>query len=198
MLRRQQQDQAAAIPQRQQIRQEQEQPQVRALAVHIGEHPAQRIRQLLPLQPRQHPRVGAQGIAEEAGGPGRLQPLAVAGLRFLHSPGQIHRPAAGAVGEFQQAPAVVDQLQTVPQAGEGGVLQPGGLVRRMGLRLWGEERCWWWLTCGGGWSARAAGCGHSHCQRPVDLLESTGRTNLKRGVWLRSCAYGCTPLTREP
>lgn len=137
MLGRQQQDQAAAITQRQQIRQEQEQPQVGALAVHIAQHPVQRIGQFLPRQPRQHARVGAQGIAEKAGGPGRLQPLAVAGLRLLHAPRQVHRTATGAVGEFQQAPAVKHQLEAVSQAPEGGVFQPGEMVGSLGLMCWG-------------------------------------------------------------
>ena len=136
MLGRQLQDQAAAIPQGEQVGQEQEHPQVGALAIHIGGHTAQRVGQLLPGQARQHPGVGAQGIAVEAGGPGGLQPLEVAGLGLLDAAGEIHRPAAGAVGELQQGPAVVDQLQAVPQAREGGVFQPGGLSRGLGLRRW--------------------------------------------------------------
>jgi hypothetical protein len=91
---------------------------------------AQRVGQLLPGQAGQHPGVGAQGIAVEACGAGCLEPLEVAGFGFFYTAGQIQRPAAGAVREFQQGPAVVDQLQAVSQAGEGGVFQPGGLGRR--------------------------------------------------------------------
>ena len=134
MLGRQLQDQAAAIAQGEQVCQEQEHPQVSALTIHIGGHPGQRIRQLLPGQPRQHPGVGAQGIAVEAGGAGRFQSLEIAGLGLLDAAGQIDRPAAGAVRELQQGPAVIDQLQAVPQAAEGGVFQPGRLGR--GVRLW--------------------------------------------------------------
>ena len=136
MLGRQLQDQAAAIAKGEQVGQEQEYPQVRALTIHIGGHMAQGVGQLLPGQSRQHPGVGAQGIAVEAGGAGCLQSLDVAGLGFLDAAGQIQRPAAGAVGEFEQAPAVVDQLQAVPQAREGGVFHPGGLGRGLGLRNW--------------------------------------------------------------
>ena len=129
MLGRQLQDQTAAIAQGEQIGQEQEHPQVGALAVHVGGHAGQGVGELLPAQPGQHPGVGAQGIAVEAGGPGGFQTLEVAGLGLLDATGQVHRPAAGAVGELQQGPAVVDQLQALPQAGEGGVFQPGGLIR---------------------------------------------------------------------
>ena len=129
MLGRQLQDQAAAIPQGEQVGQEQEHPQVGALAIYVGGHPGQRVRELLPGQPGQHPRVGAEGIAVEAGGASGLQPLEVAGLGLFDAAGEIHRPSAGAVRELQQGPAVVDQLQAVPQAGEGGVFQPGGLGR---------------------------------------------------------------------
>ncbi len=110
MLGRQLQDQAAAIPQGEQVGQEQEHPQVGALAIYIGRHSGQGVGQLLPGQPRQHPRVGAQRIAVEACWPGRFQPLAVAGLGLLDAAGEIDRPAAGAVRELQQGPAVVDQL----------------------------------------------------------------------------------------
>ena len=136
MLGRQLQDQAAAIAQGEQVRQEQEHPQIRALAVHVGGHPGQGVGQLVPAQSRQHPRVGAQGIAVEARGAGRFQPLEVAGLGLLDAAGEVHRTAAGAVGELQQGPAVVDQLETVPQAREGGVFQPGGLVKQAGLAGW--------------------------------------------------------------
>ena len=144
MLGRQLQDQAAAIPQGEQVGQEQEHPQVRALAVHIGGHPGQRVGQLLPSQARQHPRVGAQGIAVEARWPGCFEPLEIAGLGLLDAAGEVHRPAAGPVRQLQQGPAVVDQLQAVPQAREGGVLQPGGLGRGWSLRRW-----WGGETAGG-------------------------------------------------
>ena len=136
MLGRQLQDQAAAIPQGEQVGQEQEHSQVGALAVHIGGHSSQRVGQLVPAQARQHPRVGAQSIAVEACRPRRLQPLEVTGLGLLDATGEIHRPAACAVGELQQGPAVVDQLQAIPQAGEGGVFQPGGLGSLQ--RRWGS------------------------------------------------------------
>lgn len=124
MLGGQLQDQAAAIAQGEQVRQEQEHPEVRSLAIHVGGHPGQGIGQLLPGQPRQHPGIGAQGIAVETGRPGRFQPLEVAGLGLLDATGQIHRPAAGAVRQLQQGPAVVDELQAVAEAREGGVFQP--------------------------------------------------------------------------
>jgi hypothetical protein len=154
VLGRQLQDQAAAIPQGEQVGQEQEHPQVGALAVHIGGHPGQGVGQLVQGQPRQHPGVGAQGVAVEANGPGCLQPLEVAGLGLLDAPGEIDRPAAGAVGEFQQGPAVVDQLKPVSKAREGGVFKPGRLSRSLRLRRWGGEG-----AAGGGWPA-AAGGGH--------------------------------------
>jgi hypothetical protein len=50
-----------------------------------------------------------------------FQPLEVAGLGFPDAAEQINRPAAGAVRQLQQGPAVVDELQAIPQAGEGGV-----------------------------------------------------------------------------
>lgn len=89
----------------------------------------------MPGQPRQHPRVGAQGIAVEAGGAGGIEALAVAGLGLLDAAGKVHRPAAGAVRQLQQGPAVVDQLQAVPQARKCGVFQPGGLVGGLLWRL---------------------------------------------------------------
>ena len=154
MLGRQLQDQAAAVPQGEQVRQEQEHAQVGALAVHIRGHPGERVGQLLPGQARQHSGVGAQSIAVETCGPGGFQALEVAGLGLLDAPGQIDRPAGGAVRELQQGPAVVDQLQAVPQAGEGGVFQPGGLSRGLGLRLgWGG-------SAAGGGCPVAAGGGH--------------------------------------
>ena len=95
---------------------------------------AQRIRQLLPAQARKHPRVCAQGIAVEAGGASRFQSLEIAGLRFFYAAGEIQRPAAGAVREFEQGPAVVDQLQSIPQTRKGGVFKPGRLGRDLELR----------------------------------------------------------------
>jgi hypothetical protein len=152
VLGRQLQNQAAAIPQGEQVRQEQEHPQVGALAVHIRGHPGQGVGDLLPGQPRQHARVGAECIAVEAGRPGGFQPLDVAGLGFLDAAGEVHRPAAGAVREFEQSPAVADQLQAVPQAREGGVFQPGELVTRVRLGRGGGTA--------GGRCTRAAGGGH--------------------------------------
>lgn len=154
MLGRQLQDQAAAIAQGEQVSQEEEHPQVGALAVHISGHPGQGVGQLLPGQPRQHPRVGAQSIAVEAGGASCLQPLDVAGLGLLDAAGEIDRPAAGAVGELQQGPAVVDQLQAIPETRKGGVFKPGRLGRGLELRArWGAR------SADGGW-ASAAGGGH--------------------------------------
>ena len=154
MLGRQLQDQAAAVPQGEQVGQEQEHPQVGALTIDISGYPGQGIGQLLPGQARQHPRIGTQGIAVEAGGSGCFQPLEVAGLRFLDAAGQIHRPAVGAVGKLQQGPAVVHQLQAVPQATEGGVFEPGGLSRGLGLPRW------WGGGAAGGRCPAAAGGEH--------------------------------------
>ena len=150
MLGRQLQDQAAPIAQGEQVSQEQEHPQVGALAIDISSHPAQGVGQLLPGQARKHPGVGAQGIAVEAGGPGCFQSLEIAGLGFFYAAGEIQRPAAGAVRELQQGPAVVDQLQAIPQAGEGGVLQPGGLGRQ----------CRWRSETAGCGCLAAVGGGH--------------------------------------
>ena len=133
MLGRQLQDQTAPIPQGEQVRQEQEHPQVGSLAIHIGGHPGQGVGQLLPGQARQHPRVGAQGIAVEAGGAGCFQTLEVAGLGLLDAGREIDRPAAGAIGELQQGPAVEDQLKADAEAREGGVLKPRRA--RKGVRL---------------------------------------------------------------
>ena len=47
--------------------------------------------------------------------------------------------AAGAVGEIQQGPAVVEQLQAIPQNAQGGVLQPGGSIGPWRL-ISGEEK----------------------------------------------------------
>ena len=169
MLGRQLQDQAASIPQGEQVGQEQVHPQVGALAVHIGGHAGHRVGQLLPGKPRQHPRVGAEGIAIEAGGAGGLQSLEVAGLGLLDAAGEIDRPAADAVWELQQGPAVVDQLETVSQAGEGGVLQPGGLSRGLGLRLWRGEG-----DIGGGCPAAA---GSRHWLLLVVIALASGRND---------------------
>lgn len=68
-----------------------------ALAIHIDGHAGQGVGQLLPGQPRQHPGVGAQGIAVEAGGASCLALLEAAGLELLDAPVQIDRPTAGAV-----------------------------------------------------------------------------------------------------
>ncbi|MFN9999632.1 MAG: hypothetical protein ACK559_00750 [bacterium] len=65
---RQLQDQAAAIPQGEQVGQEQEHPLLSAPAIHLGGHSGQGVGQVLPGQPREHPGVGAQGVAVEAGG----------------------------------------------------------------------------------------------------------------------------------
>ena len=154
MLGRQLQDQAAAIAQGEQVGQEQEHSQVGALAVHISGHMAQGVGQLLPAQARQHPRVGAQSIAEEAGGASCLQPLDVAGLGLLDAAGEIDRPAAGAVGELQQGPAVVDQLQAIPETRKGGVFKPGRLGRGLSLRRW------WRGGAAGGSCPAAVGGGH--------------------------------------
>ena len=111
-------------------------PELNALSSPQARHAAQRVGQFLPGQPRQHPRVGAQGIAVEACGAGCLEPLEVAGFGFFYTAGQIQRPAAGAVRELQQGPAVVDQLEAIPQAGEGGMFKPGGLGSLQ--RRWGS------------------------------------------------------------
>ena len=150
MLGRQLQDQAPAIAEGEQVGQEQEDPQVSALAIDIGGHMAQGVGQLLPGQAREHPGVGAQGVAVEAGGTGGLQPLEITGLGFFYAAGEIQRPAAGAVREFEQGPAVVDQLQAVSQAGEGGVFQPGGLGRQ----------CRWRSETAGCGCLAAVGGGH--------------------------------------
>ena len=113
---------------------------------------------ILPAQPRQHPRVGAQGIAIEARGPRRLQPLEITALGLLDAARQVQRPAAGAIRQLQQGPAVVDQLEAVPQTGEGGMFQPGGAQQEPGVAgLLGRRSCWRWLSYGGGWWALAAG-----------------------------------------
>lgn len=51
---------------------------------------------------------------QETLGPGNFQAVLIAGLRLLLTPGQIHLPSAGSIGQFQQAPAVVHQLQAFP------------------------------------------------------------------------------------
>ena len=84
------------------------------MAIHVCVYTTEGIRELLPGQPRQHPGVGAQGIAVEASGASRLQPFEIAGLGFLDASGEVDGAAAGAVGEFQQGPAVVGQLEAVP------------------------------------------------------------------------------------
>jgi hypothetical protein len=139
VLGRQLEDQAAAIPQGEQVGQEQEQPQVGALAIPISGHSVQSVWQFLPGQARQHPRVGAQNIALETDRPRRFQTLEATGLGLPNAAGKIDRPATGAVWELQQDPAVVDKLQAAP-----------------GQRGWGVP------TRGAGLGLGAAGGGGSH------------------------------------
>jgi hypothetical protein len=68
----------------------------------------------------QHPGKCAQGVAEEAGGQGRLQPAAVGALGFALTAGQVVLFAAS-----EQVPAVPDQLKAGEQCGQGGVEWPG-------------------------------------------------------------------------
>jgi hypothetical protein len=68
----------------------------------------------------QHPREGAQRIAEEAGGQSRLQTSAVGGFRFSFTPGQVVLLAAS-----EEVPAVLDQVQAGEQCVVRGVKRPG-------------------------------------------------------------------------
>ena len=143
----------AALPQGEQVGQDEEHRQLGALALHIGGHPGQGVGQLLPSQSRQHPHVSAQGIAIKAGGANGLQPHEVAGLGFLDAVGQVCGPRL-VFRELQQGSAVVGHLQTAPQATEDGVFQPQGLDRGLEVCLRRGEG-----PAGGGCPAVAGG-GH--------------------------------------
>ena len=87
----------AALPKGEQVGQDEEHRQLGALAIHIGGYAGQRMSLIMPGQLRQHPGVGAQGIAIEAGGASGLQPLEVARLGLFDAAGQVYGQAAGVV-----------------------------------------------------------------------------------------------------
>ena len=65
VLRRQHANQCCTIAEHQHVGALEEHAQVGAASIHITDHRLQRGRQLTPVAGSQHPREGAQGIAEE-------------------------------------------------------------------------------------------------------------------------------------
>ena len=111
-------------PQGEQVGQEQEHPQVGALAIDISGHTGQGIGQLLPGQARHHPGVGRRS-------------------RVHLRRGEIDGAAAGAIGELQQGPAVVDQLKAIPQAREGWGVPARDAQHKGGCGLLARRRKYW-------------------------------------------------------
>ena len=120
------QHQGHAIPQPQQVSGGQEVARVCATAIHDGEHRAQAAGEADPAPPAEHPGVSAQGIPEEFLGAGRIETLAVRGVRFTLAIGEVVVLAADAIRGSEQGPAVGSDLQQDSQCREGGVLAPGG------------------------------------------------------------------------
>ena len=118
VLRRQHQHQGSTVPQHQQVRGSEEDSQVRASAIHVGEHRAQAGREADPAAAAEHAGVGAQGVAEEARGPGRIEALAVGRLRFPFALGEVKLLAAAAVKSGEQRPAVGGDLEGLTQTNE--------------------------------------------------------------------------------
>ena len=100
------QHQGGAVAQDQQVGGGQEDAQVLAPAIHVGEHRAQAAGEADPAATAEHPGVGAQSIAEEAGKAGGIEALAVGGLRFPLSLGEEVLLATAAVRGGEQGPAV--------------------------------------------------------------------------------------------
>ena len=103
MLRGEHQHQRGTVAQDQQVSSGEEDAQVRAPAVHIGEHRAQAGREADPAATAEHPGIGAEGVAEEARGAGGFEALAVGGLRFPFTLGQVLLLAAAASRAQQSA-----------------------------------------------------------------------------------------------
>jgi hypothetical protein len=99
-----------AIPKDEQVGGSQEDAQVRAPAIHIGEHRGQAGRQVQPAPPAEHAGVGAQGVSEEARGSGGIKALSVSGLRLALALGEVVLLAASAIASGEQGPAVGGDL----------------------------------------------------------------------------------------
>lgn len=89
VFRGQHQHQSGAIAQHQQVSRRQEDAQVGTPAIHVGEYRAQAGGQVQPAAPAEHAGIGAQRVAEEARGTGGVEPLAVGGLRFPFTLGEV-------------------------------------------------------------------------------------------------------------
>ena len=113
VLRRQHANQCCTIAEHQHVGALEEHAQVGAASIHITDHRLQRGRQLTPVAGSQHPREGAQGIAEEPRGQGCLQPTAVGGFRFAFTAGEIVL-----LSSCEEVPAVLDQVQAGEQSGQ--------------------------------------------------------------------------------
>ena len=107
----QHQHQRGAVPEHQQVRRGEAHPQVRTSAIHIRQYRGQAGRQIQPAAAAEHPRIGPQGVAEEARGAGGFEALAVGRLRLPLTLGEVVLLAAAAVGGGEQGPAVGGDLQ---------------------------------------------------------------------------------------
>ena len=113
MLGWQHQHQSGTVPQHQQVGGSKEDTQVRAPAIHVGEYRAQTGREADPAPPAEHAGIGAQGIAEEARGPGCVEAFPVGGVWFPLALGEVVLLAAAAVWGGEQGPAVGGDLKRI-------------------------------------------------------------------------------------
>lgn len=119
------QHQGDAVAEDQQVSSGEEDTQVRASAIHVGEQRAQAGRKADPAAPAEHSGIGAQGVAEEPRRAGGIEALAVGRIRFPFTLGEVMLLAAAAVRGGEQGPAVGGDLQRGLQGAQGGVLVPG-------------------------------------------------------------------------
>lgn len=91
------------------------------MAIHVGQRRAQAGREVDPAAPAEHAGVCAQGIAEEPGGTGGIEPLAIGGLGLPLALGEVLLLAAAAVRRGEQGPAVGGDLEGELQGGPRGM-----------------------------------------------------------------------------
>lgn len=132
MIRGKHQHQGGAVTQDQQVGSGQEHPQVRAPAIHVGEHRGQACREADPAPPAEHAGISAQGVAEEPRWPSGIKAFAVGGLRLPFPLGEVVLLAAAAVRRSEQGPAVGGDLQRRLQRVQGGVQGPWGVGSHVG------------------------------------------------------------------
>ena len=121
------QHQGGAVAEDQQVSSGEEDTQVRASAIHVGEQRAQAGRKTDPAAPAEHSGIGAQGFAEEPRGASGIEALAVGRVRFPFTLGEVMLLAAAPVRSGEKGPAVGGDLQGGPQGRQSGVLGPGGI-----------------------------------------------------------------------